>query len=1756
MMRKIYLFVLFFILIWQPQIVRGQATTKSQLFTFDVADLSATTYAFNSQKAIANNSWKTLRETLFGGDVNKAIDPEKAMSKSNSTNGIKEKINADKAAAITTANLASDFFRSYVDGGEWNMAGNWQYSPDNGITPWAIATLVPGINAEGIIIRNGYNITSTGTITADDITIEAGASLSINGGSFTINDGLATVDLLVNGNISWRDGTFITTGAGVSFESAATYNHAIPFIGEIPAASWNPTSTCIVTGMTISSTAPTGLSQLFGNFTWNCNQTNSADYFLINNNLFGVEGTLTINKTGAAYVAIMGATTSSFTNTVKNIVVNSGTLILNDYNAGGGYSTLNVAGDITVADVSTARLDFAGGSGNPAAADYVATLHLAGNLSVGANAYFSRSNKKVNTNSALFFNGTAGTQMVNIGYGNNTSRGQIIYYVIADAVVKLKNYLWMWDADSMYVYGTLNTQGYTITNSGSSVSTAFYTLPGSTLITSVFDGITAAAGLGAVQTNTRVYSSASDYEFKGANTGDFTTITTPKKGSVRNLTIDYYGVTMTSNTTVTGALNLVSGKFTLPSNATLTIAGTVPVPAGTIDAFSYGTSTVVLANSGFILNPALFYPEGNISYLINNPPSGTNTLNGDFVIARALTLVNGILDNGSYSLTLGTGGSEEPLVKINGTLSMGSASTLTFGSADTDATIPDGVFTSGPSIANLKVSRGNGKKVTLGNQGMELFNGLSLKRGTLNIGNSLLNLNWAYLENSGTPGGYLAGTSASDLTVTGYTGGKITIPLPPFTDINLRTVTVGGVRTLAMASSPVNNINLYGTLSIETEGVYDNGGESQVINAGGSPAIYIDGTFITRDVQGFTGNNAAIPVIAPVLNGGCTIEYGYAGDQGISIRSDYQNLRFTGGGNKTHITTNDIAPIAGTVTIPDATTINTGGNIFGSAATNFTMANGRFISSGTGTKPDMNGTYRLTGGVVEFGCSQTTAQKIQSSKSYFNINVTGNNVGKGTGDIIIKDGGSFTVKSNGIFTVNEDGIIGPVGSQSVVIESDATFKCGNADGFNGGSNTSIKSDIETINLNAGSTLEYVRKSDNGNQIVTSGITYQHVIMSGLGIKNLTTGTFALSSTGSLDIKAPVAFDAADGTVIDFNNRPVQIRSTVEGSASLGDLTGVTVQNATDFSVERFIPDRRAWRLITAPLHKTGLTTISLAWQNGQQSTDRFNPVIGSNSIGTSITNGIIAANGYDAGSTANASIKYFNSGNWVAPSATTIPITTYPGYMLFIRGDRQIIIANQFVTPNITTLIPKGRINIGTQNPVTSTGFQVVGNPYPSAIDFRKLVKSGGLKDKYYLWDPKLGGSFGVGAFVSFLRNGNSYDQTLVTSDGSSIEPSGGTLPNDGTIESGAAFMVDFGATNTGTLQFDESNKINTSASAPFGRPANPGAENQLSLRTNLAAFDSDSSLFWVDGVLATFNANYNNNVDDDDAIKIKSFAENIGILHNEQQIAIERRKILTEKDTIFLQLSGLKIKQYRLELEAKGIANENLAGYIEDTYLSTKTAINMAGFTSNDFIPQAIPASSAPYRFRIVFKKSVIFNTINAYLFNNDVAIDWFVTGESDINHFEIERSKDGVNFTAIITILAKGDNKYVNNYSGLDDGYLAAGVYYYRIKSITNHGAVGYSHPVNVTMMNVKGGMYVYPNPTNNGSIGLQMNSMTAGSYHVRLFNSVGQFLLSKTINHVGGNASFTITYPVQLAGNCELEITGADKMKSVLKVIVNPK
>ena len=109
------------------------------------------------------------------------------------------------------------------------------------------------------------------------------------------------------------------------------------------------------------------------------------------------------------------------------------------------------------------------------------------------------------------------------------------------------------------------------------------------------------------------------------------------------------------------------------------------------------------------------------------------------------------------------------------------------------------------------------------------------------------------------------------------------------------TVNVNGSYTMGIGIS----IPLIRLLTVASGGILDNGGEYQII---GNGIVNINGKFITRDAQGFTGTDAAIPTLAVTLGSSSTVEYGGA-NQTITAFTTYNNVTVSGTGTKTLLTT-------------------------------------------------------------------------------------------------------------------------------------------------------------------------------------------------------------------------------------------------------------------------------------------------------------------------------------------------------------------------------------------------------------------------------------------------------------------------------------------------------------------------------------------------------------------------------------------------------------------------------------------------------------------------------------------------------------------------------------------------------------------------------------------------------------------------------------------------------------------------------------
>jgi autotransporter-associated beta strand protein len=633
------------------------------------------------------------------------------------------------------------------------------------------------------------------------------------------------------------------------------------------------------------------------------------------------------------------------------------------------------------------------------------------------------------------------------------------------------------------------------------------------------------------------------------------------------------------------------------------------------------------------------------------------------------------------------------------------------------------------------------------------------------------------------------------------------------------------------------------------------------------------------------------------------------------------------------------------------------------------------------------------------------------------------------------------------------------------------------------------------------------------------------------------------------------------------NNDVTLLSDNTRTARVGETTNpanITVTyGAGKFVIQRYLPiantaAARRWRMLTAPLRANNAPTINASWQEGQSSANRLLPSNSNPGFGTAITRSTVASNGYDQGSTNNPSIYSYNTGSngWDALTATnTGSITDQPGYMLFVRGDRSIVVSNTSVPGIPTTLRSRGEINIGNVSTVLNpAGFQLLGNPYASAISFNNVSYNGvnpgtTAGRSFYLWDPKLPGANNVGGWITCTSLGGGVYS--VTANGSGY-PTDGTFT--GTIESGAAIMVPAAG---GNFIFTEPCKLTTSSTLGIAsRPVS--ASNQHSDREfftcNLHAANGIAAGKAIDGVIHIGSNDFDNEVNDRDAAKLVSFsgAEKISMVRHQQKLSVELRKKLGAGDTLFYHLSRLYKGDYKLAFISKGI-DAGLVAIAEDKYTGTKTILPQRDTSFVSFAVTDDTASAAADRFSVVFRSAAAFTSLSASVINRDVVTAWNVSSEFGIASYEIERSGDGENFTTVGNRLSRGNSFEPVLYKWKDEA-LSAGHYYYRIRAVMATGAFIYSNTVKISLYRDAGSVYIFPNPVQGNTIHLRTNTLPGGLYTVRLFNKAGQVVAASNMNHTSGAPTAKFQTGGNIAsGMYTLEITGSDGFKVVLQAII---
>jgi hypothetical protein len=459
-----------------------------------------------------------------------------------------------------------------------------------------------------------------------------------------------------------------------------------------------------------------------------------------------------------------------------------------------------------------------------------------------------------------------------------------------------------------------------------------------------------------------------------------------------------------------------------------------------------------------------------------------------------------------------------------------------------------------------------------------------------------------------------------------------------------------------------------------------------------------------------------------------------------------------------------------------------------------------------------------------------------------------------------------------------------------------------------------------------------------------------------------------SASGVLGDSLNIVAGTSHGTVIvdgSFDAAGfLTLKSDTFSTSRIGKSSGVINGFVT---VERYIPARRAWRFLSVPVNNDTLH-IRTAWQEGVNNTDptlnyanNLNPHPG---YGTHITWDNVTNLGYDYNTTHNASLKTWieSSNGWSSTTPPTIStlINDYDGYCIFVRGSRAVDLALATGAPADPTVL---RITGSVNNKTWSETFHNINpstillakNPYASDVDISSMLTSstGIQSNKFWVWDPAIGGSSGVGGYVTYTNG--------------IMDPVTANYPYPTTIiQDGQAFLVQSNDTMA-ILKFKQGNKVDSQKTSIFGKQA---ISPRPVIYTNLIAVSEDTAL--VDGVATAYGSNFFEKKNVEDADKLWNFDESIGQVRDGKTFAIQFRPMPGLTDTIFYRMY-LKQQPYILQVLTKNFAAIPARAWIVDKYLHTATEIALNDDTVRYDFQANSDTNSYLNRFMLVFKRQFI---------------------------------------------------------------------------------------------------------------------------------------------------------------------------------------
>ncbi len=965
--------------------------------------------------------------------------------------------------------------------------------------------------------------------------------------------------------------------------------------------------------------------------------------------------------------------------------------------------------------------------------------------------------------------------------------------------------------------------------------------------------------------------------------------------------------------------------------------------------------------------------------------------------------------------------------------------------------------------------------------------------------------------------------------------------------------TVSGV--VSNNGATTNTVQKNGTGTVELTGISTYTG-STTINAGTLKLAHVGGGTVpvTNNV---TVSGGTLEIVSDQTLNNITLASGATllVDPGVT-------LTVTGSLNNSGTLTNN-----GNVVVNGSLQMNQGSSITGSA-----------ISYGSSSTLVYGGTSTQTATALEFPSSNgpvnltVNASSTLSIPSSFVRTVSGNITVASTGSISV--GSNLTVGGNfsnsGTYSAGAVLIFGGTGTQTWTDVNGNTypFVAVNNSGYGAQMNNDIT--IGALDLSAGvldinghsftitALINYtsgtITGSSTSNMVIgsTAGtLNFTQTSPATRSLNNLTLNSGASATLGNaLDVYGTVTVTAA---TLHLNGKNLTLKSNSAGTARIADLNSSTLDGATNVTMERYIKLRtggtgRAYRLLAPTVNTSG--SINANWQEGQVNTVVGTYVNTNPNYGTHITGSGGSANGFDV-TQSNAPSLYLSSNgvlpNYTAVTSTSGTLNALTGYYLYVRGDRSVSTTLPLAAgmpTSSTTLRTTGTMLQGTINSFTNgfdntTGaMNLVTNPYPSAIDWSLIYPSNitNVAPVYTTWDANVGTR---GGFVT------------VTTTGVAVPPESGANQY---IQSGQAFLVQATGVGSVALTLQENQKVSNNNNNVFR-----GGGTDATQRFSASLFFNEPNGFrrLADGVMAIYDNSYSASVDGNDAREINNWDENIAINREGKHLSLEFRPVIQKEDELPLFMNNMKQMNYEFQFIPSGFSNPYLKAELIDKFLGTRTLLSLKDTVVVPFSITSDPASAGSERFKIVFSAAlppIDQLTINAYQKNKGVQVEWTSKTETAMDHYEVERSTDGIQFNQQATIAAVGNSAVAVNYNWFDMAP-QPGNNFYRVKATNKIGQVKYTDAIKVTLGKGQPAISVYPNPLSTDNLGLQLRDLDKGTYTISLYNKLGQQVFSTEILYTGGTAVMSLPLNNKVVqGIYQLVLTGENNVKISSQVIRN--